>query len=704
MSDVKELLQRSIRLREAGRLDEAYDCALSATSLEPDNANAWWQLALVARAQKDDIEERDALAMVTDLAPGFSEGWCSFANLEMRQKDYDAALTLFREALQQDGEHIRSLRGLMLCMEQNFVQLHENGEYMQVLQKLVNLDSATPAEVFKLAYLLGKRGDHLASAHLYESMEDLKEDSACLQNLGLMYQRLSRWADSADVLRLSLRLKPDNTSVEKALGIVSERRRELREALRASRAALVPQEDWYRHYVSPFELLDISPQEAAASTKAVMKAKQAVLRELELEENTVAWLPGLHIDRSSVLSLLEELNDPDSFAAHEYVVLHPELLSFLSKGELKHFLFDPPDVEDVKPKALYSQDLLRIISSKFAAQFDDVLTRAIEKNNPESVEVLLSGRRLVLPEHNEICFEGATRALLRLLEPLDGFCERAQTEAFKPEAVFGWLQSAPLAKLLPKLTLDFIEIHENFYRAMRGLSIAHYNKTQDAETALALLSRAQISAEMASGLQHQFQEDKRTLEEHVAELKKFDVALTFGEKSLSMTRQAVVFGSQMLQCEEIESLRWGIERTTPNPSTWRLQAAFGGGAGKEIVISWNASESNFEKQKELWGLIVQAAVNYYLDGALSKFKHKLKYGLKIPVGGVLVADAGVEFEIKGLIFTRRHFSPWSNLHAEIQNGAVVLQDRTERKAAVELPMGTTYNAVLLHMLCALKEK
>lgn len=702
MSNAKAQTAEAQRLRLAGQLDAAEKVAREAVELDPKDPNAWWQLALISQAQQDESEERTALEQVTLLAPQFADGWCNLGYLDAGDKNYESALEHFRTALAQDPEHVHSLRGLAVCLKVTAV---EDGkpEYIQALQKLFDSGRANNSEIFDLAYQYGLQGDNLASAHVYERLPTLSKNPVALQNLGIMYQRMLRGADAIDAFRLAYRLEPESKQLEKLLGTANEHRRLLREDLRQRTKPLLGQEGWYRHYVNPFELLDLSPENAQGSVKALQKAKQAVLRELELEDNTVAWLPGLHIDRSSVLSLLEELNDPALFEAHQFVFQRPELLAFLTKGELKYFTGDTPDVADIELQALHARAELEPLSLKFAAQFDDVLTLAIEQTDLRAVEALIAGRRRVLPEHAERCLEGSMRALLRMLEPLDKFSEQADTAGVKPEAVFEWLKAAPVAKLLPKLPVDFFRVHERFYRGMRGLSVAYFNQTQDADKALELLERSRMCVEMSPGLRHLFDEDKSALNERIAEQSRFDVNLTLGDKKFTITRHAVSYAGRTIAVKDVQKMRWGLTQTSVRPSAWRLSVAFGDGRGSEVDLTWVAGEKIFEEQRKLWGEVIQAALHYCMEPAMGHFKKKLGIGNGIPMGALLVFEQGVQFEIKGLIFSRKHFAPWRALRSSMQNGAIVVQDPSERKAVAALPLATTDNAFLVHMLCANKE-
>ena len=74
-SAADDLVKKAVELREAGRIDEAIIAARRATSIDPDDANTWWQLGLA-------IFEKDGAAAAighfkktVELAEGFAYGW-----------------------------------------------------------------------------------------------------------------------------------------------------------------------------------------------------------------------------------------------------------------------------------------------------------------------------------------------------------------------------------------------------------------------------------------------------------------------------------------------------------------------------------------------------------------------------------------------------------------------------------------------------
>lgn len=702
MTDLEALNKRCQALRSEGRLEEALLVAREAVRVGPADGNAWWQLALTQKKLGQVAAQEAALERVVQLVPGFAQGWCELGFLFYDSDRPEDAIVSFERALAEDEDHLWALKGLAQALKDREGD-DDAKRCLQVLQKLDHLGEASDLELFDLAYLYGAQNDALASAHVYERLENLSSSGIGLMNLGLMYVRLGRDADATDALRLSLTVKPDNPQAVKLLSAVDERRKSARVELRAGRDPYLPQELWYKHYVNPFSLLDVKPEDAKENVKALQRARQSVLREIELEDNQVSWMPGLHIDRSTALSLFESLNDESRFAVHAYVYERKPLEMFLSKGSLSYFGEDKQPADQIRLPHQVERATKELLSQAFAAQYDDLLTLAVENSDTAALQVLLAGRRLVLPEHEEQCFEGASRALLRLCEPLDQMYDKAQDDAVDPAKVTAWVATSKLAAQLSSLPIEFHKVHERVYRNFRGLSIAHYNRTNDPVKALELLELGRTSATKSASMRHQFDLDRETLNEHVAEATKHDVSLTFAGKPFSINRDGVSYSGKHIAAKNVQGIRWGITQISVNPVKLRLQVGFVDGRNDEIDVAWTATGANTEEQQGYWRDIVQACLAYIADYTLAHFKANLGRTNGMQMGDALVRSDGVVFKVKGFIFTKDHFAPWSAISSSIENGEVILRDPSTRNAVAAVPLSTTYNAFLLGSLATRKE-
>ena len=189
-------------------------------------------------------------------------------------------------------------------------------------------------------------------------------------------------------------------------------------------------------------------------------------------------VPGLKIDRSRAIKVADELMD-ENLAWYQLTVAHNrELCSFLSQGDISFFLVDPEGSPIDLLDAFDDEDsgFARWLGERFAPQYDLVLTKALESRNVASIAALLSGRRMVLPEHEDRCFEGAQRQVSRMLEPLKAAVERWEKSKPTAASIKALLEKNNLGKIVSLLPQYFQQVQNELAGMIRGISIAAHNK------------------------------------------------------------------------------------------------------------------------------------------------------------------------------------------------------------------------------------
>jgi hypothetical protein len=215
--------------------------------------------------------------------------------------------------------------------------------------------------------------------------------------------------------------------------------------------------------------------------------------------------------------------------AHEIVFENKPLCDFLMRGNLEHFLAQvAPPATPTMPHEVDS-DILEAIGPSFARQYDSVLAKAIEQGDVEAVECLFDGRRWVSPANEERCFESARRVLGRLQEPLVRVgAVRARQRTVGLDEIKQVLGKGNLDRIMTLLPVEFYNAHAVLCGALRDLSVQLYNSQSDAEAAKAVLDLGKVSASRSPELAHQLSEDVKTLDEKLAQEKKYEVYLTVG--------------------------------------------------------------------------------------------------------------------------------------------------------------------------------
>lgn len=99
---VTELLDKALDQRSRGRLAEALVSAIAATELEPDNADAWWQVSLNRWMLGDAKLAVIALERTVELAPHYAPAWARLGTARVKNGDKSDAFQAFKTALDRD--------------------------------------------------------------------------------------------------------------------------------------------------------------------------------------------------------------------------------------------------------------------------------------------------------------------------------------------------------------------------------------------------------------------------------------------------------------------------------------------------------------------------------------------------------------------------------------------------------------------------
>lgn len=703
MEDVEEYNQRAKNLRNEGRLEESVLVARKATAIDPDNANAWWQLALTLQDKDGIAASIKALEKVADLAPHFAIGLCELGYAYKKTAQIDKAIELYQEALQQDPEHVRSLRFLIVALgerdKEGDVELK-----LDALRRLQSVTTLTDDEHFDLGFVLTKKREFLEAAVQYEAYtkENQSQGSAYF-NLSIVYENIGRDLDALDALRKSIQIRGSEERTEKTVANLEKRLLPLRARVMAKGQPYLKEEDWYKNYISPFALLNVDDvYDVLDEPKNLQKAKKALFQEIELEEGKIAWVPGLTIDKSTAMTICEPIGEFEVWNTHRAIYENKALCDFLTRGNLEHFLIDEcPD--EVQLHYNQEDSILEYISPKFASQYNIVLGKAIDQGDVDAVKCLLDGRRWVLAQDIERCFESARRALDRLCAPLEKLAKDAETLRFSMSDIERAFNKGALNLMLPHLPAEFHEIHAKVWHALRALAVRYLRQTDDAEGVKKILALSKISASKSPALAHLLSEDETAINERIAEEKKHEARLTFGQRSASITKSGVQFDNKKISPEDIIATRWGLTVTSNTPRTIRHRVAFKDKFGTEIDINWSTTD-DFEDQKKHWSKLIDAMFHYLMDTIIENFKTRLKTEGNTRVGGLEVSQNGIIFEISGWFSNKRELCTWDNLHSSIENGSVVLTNTQNHKATITLPLETTDNAFILHILAKKKDR
>ncbi len=428
-SPADDLIKKSLEMRESGRLDEAIIAARRATTVDPDNANSWWQLGLAVSEKDGAAASIPHFKKTVEIADGFAYGWHRLGAAYKKTGMLEQAIGCWETAIENDDDRIDSLNALADAYQEREFGSDEDKRF-EVLKLLDAKGKIRTSDLNPLGILYYNKKDHHKAIHCYRRYAALDSGPVGYFNLGLALSspEVSQDADAVDAWLRALERDPTHERARESLSAIMPRLIELRRRVLARNDQLIDQNQWYINYINPFELLNLTEVENPfdLEIKTIQRAKKTLLQELELENGLVEWVPGLRTDKSQAIKVSDELTDENDRYWHHIVYQNKDLLEFLSRGRLDHFLVDVGE----SPLALLEiiqnspNEFEELLGERFAAQFDLLLSKAVEKREVDLIEALIDGRRWVSPQQEDKCFEGALRKIKEMMKPLQLASER----------------------------------------------------------------------------------------------------------------------------------------------------------------------------------------------------------------------------------------------------------------------------------------
>lgn len=519
-SSVDELVKKAVEMREAGRIDEAIIAARRATAVDPEDANTWWQLGQ-AVAEKD-----GATAAIThfkktvELANGFAYGWHRLGAAYKKTGMLDEAIASWETAIENDDDRVDTLNALAGAYRQREFGGDEE-KLFGVLQLLDAKGKIDDSDLNTLGIGYHKKKDYHKAIGCYRKFAASDKSAVGYFNLGLALSspEISQDADAVDSWRRALEQDPSYDKAQKRLDGILPRLFELRDRILENGEELIGSDQRYLNYINPFELLNLTDVDDVFNLeiKTIQKAKKSLLQEIELEDGLVEWVSGLRIDKSQAIKVADGLNDENDRYWHHVIFENKPLLDFMSRGCIQHFLVD----EELSPIAIaknideWPGEFEALVGESFAAQFDLLLTKAIEKRDVDLIEALLDGRRWVSPEQEDRCFEGAVRKIGEMLKPLREASE--QSEKIKPsmDGVRATLAKGNMGKIIGMLPTSFQAIQQDAAGLIRGISIDANNHHDDAALAKQIIALGKSLAGRSSSFILAIEEDTKILDERI---------------------------------------------------------------------------------------------------------------------------------------------------------------------------------------------
>lgn len=706
--DIDELISKAQDQRKRARPEEALVSALAAVEADPENSDAWWEVALSRIALKDTRNAILALEKTVEISPEADGAWARLGTLRLNNGDQEEAKDAFTESLDWHPENIDALEGMSkIYASEN--DKDQDGEEVSVLERIERLSYLGQDQLNRFGILHYRNGRHHEAIKYWRLSAVDATHPASRFNLGLAYnhEEVSQDADAIDMWRMALEEWDDFEPANKAIARLLPRMLDLAKRARAQGVTLLPQEQWYEHYMNPFQLINPSTEMGIDDfdPKTIQKLKKRLFQEIDLEDGAVSWLPGITIDKSRAIGLCDELMDGTKREYHWQVFSNRPLMSFLSKGAHVHFLVQPTSSE---------LDTIRVIEDAgcgfqewlgdiFAPQFDRVLCKAIDAGNLVVLECLLDGRRWVPLSHADRCFLNARRIIDRRLQALRDANNRADDEKPTVGQVQGLLNQGNLLGIMNLLPSFFEDFQNEAVHQLRGIAISSFNAHGDIDLALQIVELAREFRFRSADANRHIEEDVKQIEKLLQQERKYEAKMVFsGGKQCEITKNGVLYDGRTISTNDVSIIRWGIslsgERSAP---TYDFLLVVGAEDGRRITINWKSSSGIDEQEKHFQDLI-SACLNYLFPSLVDRIEKQLVTGRSITIGPCIVTRHGIQFESKGWFFSDSHMVPWRRVRQSIDNGEVTIRDNLVSKVKVTFPFRDTDNAPLLRALISIK--
>lgn len=206
MSTSLELNRRGIEAKRAGRWEEAVACYEQALAIDPDYAEALYNLALLWRELNQPEKSLALLEQVVALRPDVVEPRCELAGVLLALRDYSRALDEYRQLLASLPGH----RDLLLQIGQVLLELRRWPEAEETFQQLTEQEP-TNADGWT--------------------------------SLGIALQEQQRWAEAAAAYRTALALQPMHAVALTNLGGLLREQGDVEQALACHQQAILAQPD-----------------------------------------------------------------------------------------------------------------------------------------------------------------------------------------------------------------------------------------------------------------------------------------------------------------------------------------------------------------------------------------------------------------------------------------------------------------------------
>jgi tetratricopeptide (TPR) repeat protein len=697
-----ELIEKCVDQRTRGRYEEALVSALAAVESDRENSSTWWQLGLSRNALNDWKNAVSAFEKVTELDPCADNAWAYLGSACNKLGHSEAAEAAYLEALQWDEMNRVALIGMAAIYKARDLS-SEHEDELAVLEKIENsetgLNNFQNARLGILHYNLQRYHEAIKYWKLANAQHS---DVSYIHNIGLAYNSsaISQDADAIDMWRLSLAGYPNYQPSLEMIDKVMPRMTGLSQSVTQAEPNLIKRDEYYDNYLNPFEIMNfqVGFNLAEMDIKTQQKYKKNLIQEIDLEDGILTWLDGAQIDKSRAMKSCDELNDEILKQYHYLVFSDQNLLSFLTKGSVDHFLVGQESSLSLLAMLDNDPGFCEWVGGYFVKQYDRVLSRALDGSNLHVIECLLDGRRWVTQAQEYECFENPRRVIDRLMQPLRELAEASGSAKPSYVDIAGVVEQSLLLPKLNMLPLFFEVLQNEAVRSLRGIAITCVNQHADSELSSKILNLCQKFKFKSRDLKDRLDTDANDLNDILLAEKKNEVFLTLGDNKWQITKSGVAANDRSIDVGDVEGVRWGSVVTSNNNSKdYSFTVSVCASDANTITFHWSVSSrsSDIEKQQTLYSSLVDALFAYILPSLHERTDAILRNGGAVNIGPCILTNEGVIIKVKGWFSTSDELISWDSCSVSVDNGEMTIKENGSYKKKVTFNFKDTVNAPLL---------
>ena len=597
---------------------------------------------------------------------------------------------------------------------------------IQAREKLLALEEPDGGELNRLGIAYYNLGRYVKAVEFYRLSAAKSPDTSPFYNMGLAFSHseLSQDVDAADAYRRALALNPKYDKAQERLEETKKKLLPLAERARGEANGLIRPEDFFQFYINPFEIfpIEFDGELAELDPKTIQRAKKRLLSEIDLNDGRVEWLENQEVDRARALALEDDLYDKEKRRFHWSVFENKQLLRFLTRGDVEHFLYS----EDYFPQTLLKHldeepEFRNFLTKPFARQYNLLLTRAIERQASAVVEVLFDGRRWVEQVDEDICFEGASKRVNDFVAQICAIAEQGKKQKVDLNQIRNLLSQKGVVEMFNLLPTSFRTAQSKLVSHLRSLAIDCHNEHSDSELSAQILGLCKNFRFKSADLNKQLEDDSKAIDKILAENRKHTFSMWIRQNQAAyISQNGIKYVGEEVSASDVESIRWGIYvRTVNGVESEHSFSLVVRGSQTQVSVEWgkrgiiSGVRSLFRKKVEAVPVVemssadqdvyfrkmIDAAIHYLIPPLVSKLAQRLRGGVSLGIGPCMLTQTGVAFRT-GLIFRKDRLVAWHDAETQMQNGQIVIFSKSNRGNTISMSAKDTDNGVILPILCA----